>query len=238
MSAVFNGQTVIVSGGTGALGKVVTTQFLEKGARVVVPYISEQELQDFITAHPTSAKSIHFFHADLREEPKVREFVDQAISAHGPPWALANLVGGYEYGAVLDAGLADIQHMMQVNFAPTYLLCKAVLPHMLRAGRGKIVNVGARTGIEGTAFHAAYAVSKSAVIRLTEVLSAEVKRQGVNVNCVLPSVIDTPANRQAVPDAEFTQWVAPADLAEVITFLCSEASRAVHGAAIPVYGLA
>jgi len=162
--------------------------------------------------------------------------VDRVAETDGPPYAVVNLVGGYAWGAVQDVELEDVQHMLDLNFAPTFHFCKAVLPHMLGQGRGKIVNVGARSGLAGAADHVAYAVAKSAVQRLTESLAAEVKHQNINVNCVLPSIIDTAANRRDMAAEDFSHWVNPADLAEVIVFLCSDRSRAIQGAAIPVYG--
>jgi NAD(P)-dependent dehydrogenase (short-subunit alcohol dehydrogenase family) len=228
---------VIVTGGTGELGQHVTRRFQSAGARVIVPFVSEQELQAFSTRHPDVAKGVRFFRADVREPEKVRKFIQSIAEAEGTPDALVNLVGGYAFGPpVAEAEWVDFQRMIELNLVPTFNLCQAVLPLMLQKGSGKIVNVGARTGLEGSANHAAYSVAKAAVIRFTESLAAEVKHRNINVNCVLPSIIDTAPNRRDMPDADFSHWVAPADLAEVIVFLASEAARAIHGAAIPVYG--
>ncbi len=127
--------------------------------------------------------------------------------------------------------------MFAMNVETTRNMCAAVVPKMLAAGSGSIVNVGANSAREGQGNMGAYCIAKSAVMRLTESLSKELRHQGVNVNAVLPSIIDTPTNRADMPDADFAKWVAPVDLAEVICFLGSDAARAVHGALLPVVGL-
>lgn len=233
----FQGRVVVVTGGTGELGQHVTRRFHAAGARVVVPFLSEQQMQTFCSREPAVAKDARFYRLDVRDADKVRVFVSAIAESEGPPDALVNLVGGYAYGPpVAEAEWYDFQRMLDLNLAPTFHLCQAVLPLMLQRGGGRIVNVGARAGLEGSANHAAYSIAKSAVIRFTESLSAEVKHRNINVNCVLPSIIDTGPNRHDMPDSDFSHWVAPADLAEVIVFLASDAARAIHGASIPVYG--
>lgn len=228
---------VIVTGGTGELGRFVTGRFHGLGAKVLVPFVSEQELQALSAQHPELAQSVRFQRLDLREPERVKKYVQGVAETLGPPDALVNLVGGYAFGPpVVEAEWFDFQRMFDLNLLPAFNMCQAVLPLMLQKGRGKIVTVGARAGLEGSANHAAYSAAKAAVIRFTESLSAEVKHRNINVNCVLPSIIDTTPNRRDMPDADFTHWVAPADLAEVIVFLASDAARAIHGAAIPVYG--
>lgn len=230
-------QVVIVTGGTGELGRHVTARFHSLGAKVVVPFVSEQELQAMTTRNPFLAKNVRFIRLDLRELDRVAKFVQGISESVGVPHSLVNLVGGYAFGPpIAEAEWFDFQRMIELNLVPTFNMCHAVLPLMLQKGRGTIVNVGARAGLEGSANNSAYAIAKAAVIRFTEALSAEVKHRNINVNCVLPSIIDTAPNRRDMPDADFTHWVAPADLAEVIVFLASDAARAIHGAAVPVYG--
>jgi NAD(P)-dependent dehydrogenase (short-subunit alcohol dehydrogenase family) len=125
---------------------------------------------------------------------------------------------------------------MDLNARTTLLSCQAAVPHMLNTGYGKIINIGARQGMKGLAKAGMYAMSKSAVLRLTEGLSAELKREGINVNAVLPGTIDTPANRKAMPDADHSRWVTPQAISDVILFLASDSASAVHGALIPVFG--
>ena len=231
------GHVVIVTGGTGELGQHVTARFHGQGARVVVPFFSEQELQTLHARNPDLAQNVRFLRLDVRETEKVAKFMQTVAESEGTPDALVNLVGGYAFGPpVAEAEWFDFQRMIELNLLPTFNMSQAVLPLMLQKGRGKIVNVGARAGLEGSANHAAYSIAKASVIRFTEALAAEVKHRNINVNCVLPSIIDTTPNRRDMPDADFSHWVAPGDLAEVIVFLASEAARAVHGAAVPVYG--
>lgn len=129
------------------------------------------------------------------------------------------------------------QYLLDVNVRTILHTSRAVVPGMVAAGRGAVVNVSANAALRGVAYMGMYAASKSAVARLTESMSAELRAHGINVNCVMPSIIDTPENRSAMPEAEFAHWVAPADLAAVVRFLASDAARAIHGACIPVTGL-
>jgi NAD(P)-dependent dehydrogenase (short-subunit alcohol dehydrogenase family) len=237
MAYRFDNQTVVVTGGTGELGQHLTSRLHELGARLIVPFVSEQEMQSFSIRFPAVVQATRFVRLDAKDGVKVRRTIDQLVESVGVPHGLVNLIGGYRFGpAIVDAELDDLHQMLDLNLAPTFHFCRSLVPHMLQAGRGRIVSVGARMGLAGSANHAAYAIAKSAVVRFTEALSEEVKHHNINVNCVLPSVIDTARNRREMPAADFTHWVAPADLAQVIVFLLSDGARAVHGAAIPVYG--
>ena len=161
-----------------------------------------------------------------------------ALAGAGPVDLLFNIAGGFAMGdTAWEAGSGQWEAMFRVNVDTLRHSLQAVVPGMVRQGRGAVVNVGALSALRGQARMAAYVASKSAVLRLTESLSAEVRSRGVNVNAVLPSIIDTPSNRAAMPDADPSRWVAPADLANVICFLGSDAARAIHGALIPVAGL-
>jgi NAD(P)-dependent dehydrogenase (short-subunit alcohol dehydrogenase family) len=136
----------------------------------------------------------------------------------------------------METPLKTWEFMMNLNARTVFLVCRAVLPHMMQQNQGRIVSIAARAALTGKAKMAPYVASKSAVIRLTESMAAEVKEQAINVNCILPGTIDTPRNREEMPDADFKKWVTPEALAEVILFLSSDAARAINGAAIPVYG--
>lgn len=152
--------------------------------------------------------------------------------------ALLNIAGGFEMGpAVHETDEALFDRLMEMNAKTVLRMARGVVPGMIAQGHGKIINVAAMPGLKGTAGMGAYAASKSAVIRLTESMSAELRSKGINVNCVLPSVIDSAANRAAMPKADPAKWVTPEALADVMLFLASDAARAVHGAAIPVVGL-
>lgn len=156
----------------------------------------------------------------------------------GPIDALLNIAGGFDMGpAVHETEDALFDRLMEMNAKTVLRMARAVVPGMVAQGHGKIINVAAMPGLKGTAGMGAYAASKSAVIRLTESMSAELRPKGINVNCVLPSVIDTQANRAAMPKADPAKWVTPEALADVMLFLASDAARAVHGTAIPVVGL-
>jgi NAD(P)-dependent dehydrogenase (short-subunit alcohol dehydrogenase family) len=150
---------------------------------------------------------------------------------------LINTVGGYTGGKRVDEeSLANWEKMFSINLHTTLNACRAAVPHMLRQGAGRIVNVAARAALTGVPTLSAYGASKSAVIRLTESMSSELKDHGIGVNCVLPGTIDTPQNRADMPNADFSKWVAPAAIADAMLFLASDAARAVSGAALPVYG--
>ena len=163
--------------------------------------------------------------------------VDEINRRFGRIDILVNTVGGYRAGAPLhETPLSDWDFMLDLNARSVFVMCQTVIPHMLGRNHGRIVNVASRAALHGYAGHAAYSASKAAVVRLTESMDAELKDRGVNVNCVMPAIIDTPQNRSAMPDADFGRWVAPEAVADVILFLASEGARAIHGAAIPVYG--
>ena len=233
-----SGKLVVISGGTGQLGIHVCRRFFEAGAILVLPTLSKQEQTAFEEAFGSLEDRVKFFPVDALREDQVEAFAQWLDREHGVPAVLVNLAGGYAYGPpVAEAKAGDFQHMLDINLFTTFNLIRALLPAMVEKGGGSIVNTGSQAGLAGSAQHGAYSVAKAAVIRLTESLSAEVRERGLNVNCVLPSIIDTPANRLAMPNADFTQWVAPQDLAEVIYFLASPAARAIHGAALPVTGL-
>jgi NAD(P)-dependent dehydrogenase (short-subunit alcohol dehydrogenase family) len=165
--------------------------------------------------------------------------VDDTLSRFGRIDALVHTVGGWRGGKpVHETDLADWDFLFNMNLRTTLLCCRAVIPQMLRQGGGKIINIASRDGLKGSAGYAAYSASKSGVLRLTESLADELKTSNINVNCILPSTIDTPQNRAAQPNADFTKWVEPSAIADVILFLASDAARAINGAAIPVFGKA
>lgn len=239
MNTEFADKVVLVAGGIGELGGPVTRGFVERGAKVVVPFISEMKLNTFLADFPQLRNSVRFHRVDLSNEKMVHDFVEGVRKREGRIDVLVNLTGGYRRGVeVAESESYDFTEMLNLNFTTVYTVTKAVLPQMFEAGGGKIVNVGSSAGLRGSAGHAPYSIAKSAVIRLTESLADEVKRDGINVNCILPSTIDTRRNRMEMPDADANDWVTAAELADVIFFLCSERARAIHGAAIPVYGRA
>jgi NAD(P)-dependent dehydrogenase (short-subunit alcohol dehydrogenase family) len=234
----FAGQVVMVTGGTGNLGGPVARAFAAAAAKVILvdrnPVKQRELFPDWIDSPD------HWLAApvDVTKPDEGAATVAQTVARFGRLDALVNTIGGYRAGKpVHEMDLATWDFLFDLNARSTLVMCQAAIPVMLRQGGGKIVNVAARAGLAGSANHAAYSASKAAVIRLTESMAAEVRDQGINVNCVLPGTIDTADNRAAMPKADTRKWVKPESMAEVILFLASDAARDIHGASIPVYGL-
>jgi NAD(P)-dependent dehydrogenase (short-subunit alcohol dehydrogenase family) len=226
----FDKRTVMVTGASGNLGRAVAQAFAELGASLVLLDVKRGELRD--------GETRFFLETDLLSADSVRAALDKALERFGRIDVLCNIAGAFRMGApVHETKDADWDFLFGVNARTVLNTARAVVPLMLEGGGGKIVNVGAYAAQHGAAKMGAYVASKSAVIRLTETMAAELREKNINVNCVLPTIIDTPENRAAMPNADPKRWVAPQDLAAVIVFLASDAARAVHGAAIPVTGL-
>ncbi|MBL0421516.1 SDR family oxidoreductase [Ramlibacter sp. AW1] len=225
--------TVLVTGAAGHLGRAVAAAFAQQGSRLVLMDRTADALQRTCGHLPEAL----LLPVDLLDAEQVRHGVDQARTRFGRIDALCHLAGGFRMGeAVHETSAATWDFLMDLNARSLVHVARALVPLLIADGGGRIVTVGAAAAARGAAQMGAYAASKSALIRLTEALSAELKDRHINVNCVLPSIIDTPDNRAAMPDADASRWVAPDALAAVIVFLCSDAARALHGAAIPVTG--
>ena len=239
MNISFSGQVVVVAGGTGGLGRAVSLAFLEEGAKVFVSYRSAEEFRALQDLAAANAPSLDGHEVDVTDEAAVAAFINRILARHGAIDALVNTVGGYAGGVKLwemDAKVFD--RMLDLNLRSGYALARAVIPAMLKAGHGSIVNVAAKAALDHGAGAAAYAASKAAAVALMDSLAADVKGTGVRVNSVLPSIIDTAANRLAMPGSDFASWPKPQEIAQVVLFLSSEFARTIHGAAIPVYGAA
>jgi NAD(P)-dependent dehydrogenase (short-subunit alcohol dehydrogenase family) len=231
----FKNQTVIITGAAGNLGQAVAARFAAEGANLALLDLNQAALDKVPT---TGAGDVLRQIADLSDTVSVSAAIGAVIARFGRIDALCNIAGGFHMGEKVHETPADKwDFMMELNAGSVLRMAQAVVPHMLKAGGGKIVNIGANSALSGKAEMGAYVASKSAVIRLTETMAAELRSHNINVNCVLPSVIDTPQNRAAMPKADPRKWVEPAALADVLLFLCSPAARAIHGAAIPVVGL-
>ena len=227
-------QTVVITGAAGHLGRAVATAFRERGAQLVLVGRHVDELEHTYAG----AADILVLPLDLLDRAQLRSGIEQAVTRFGGIDAVCHIAGGFRMGeAVHEISNASWDFLMDVNARTLLNVAAAVVPHQLKRGGGKIVTVGAAAAARGAAHMGAYCASKSALIRLTESLSAELKDTGINVNCVLPSIIDTPDNRAAMPDADASRWVAPQALASVIVFLASDAASAIHGASLPVTGL-
>jgi NAD(P)-dependent dehydrogenase (short-subunit alcohol dehydrogenase family) len=227
--------SVLITGGTGGLGAAVTQSFLDAGWRAVVPVRHARE-SDRLPAH----ERLVLEPADLAD-PGSTTAVAALAAADGnaPLRAVVNLVGGFaEGGRVHETPVDDFEAQLRLNLRPTYLVCHAAIGHLLAAGGGAIVCVSSRAARRPFAGAAGYIVAKAAVLSFVDVLHAEYGADGIRANAVLPSVIDTPANRRSNPGADHGRWVAPAQIAAVVRFLCEDGSAVVGGAHVPVYGRA
>jgi NAD(P)-dependent dehydrogenase (short-subunit alcohol dehydrogenase family) len=226
----FTDRTILITGASGNLGRAVANAFADLGARLILMDVRRGDLKD-------SEKQL-VLETNLLDAESLRAAVAKALERFGRIDVLCNIAGGFRMGSpVHETKDADWDFLFGLNARSVLNTARAVVPAMLKGDGGKIVNIGAFAAQRGAANMGAYIASKSAVIRLTESMAAELREKNINVNCVLPTIIDTPENRAAMPNADPRKWVAPQDLAAVIVFLASDAARAIHGAAIPVTGL-
>ncbi len=225
---------VLVTGGTGGLGQAVVSELLDAGAQVVAPWLVERE-REGIEAALGDRDGLTLVEANLLEGG-----ADAAVGAakeRGPLTALVNLVGGFAAGdRIHETQPEEFEKMMALNLTTALNTSRAAIPGLLAGGGGSIVCVGTKVAFQPFSGGAAYAISKSAVLALVRSLDVEYREDGIRANAIVPNIIDTPANRESMPDADHSKWVQPAEIARVIRFLCSEDSTPVTGAAIPVYG--
>jgi len=223
-----NGKVVVVTGALGALGKVVAETALARGARVAgIDYAPAQS--------PATPDQLELGGVDLADAVQARRAIDSAASHFGKLDALINIAGGFAFETVADGDPKTWQRMYALNVTTALNASRAAIPHLTASSAARIVNVGAMGALQAGAGMGAYAASKAGVHRLTEALAAEQKGK-ITVNAVLPSIIDTAANRASMPNADFAKWVTPQELAEVILFLASDAASAITGALLPVNG--
>jgi NAD(P)-dependent dehydrogenase (short-subunit alcohol dehydrogenase family) len=239
----FTGANVLITGAAGNLGRAVAEVFAEQGARLLLADLKREALEAVFGAESPNRL---FVPVNLLERDVVKSRIDESLErlprARTDRAAridvLCHLAGGFRMGeAVHETSAATWDFLCDLNARTLLNVAAAVVPLMIAAGGGRIVTVGAYSARQGLAAMGAYTAAKASVIRLTEAMSAELREKNINVNCVLPTIIDTPQNRASMPGADPARWVAPADLARVIAFLASDAARAVHGAALPVTGL-
>jgi NAD(P)-dependent dehydrogenase (short-subunit alcohol dehydrogenase family) len=236
MTYDFSGKVVLITGGTGALGRAVAQAFGTWKATTVVTYIIDEEMKDVKAKIKTIVELIK---ADITKEDQAKKLVSHVIKTYDRIDVLVNVVGGYLGGkTVAELDETEWDKMMNMNLKSAFLISKHVIPLMISAKHGKIVHISSRTGLKSDGYDSAYSASKSGLIRLVESISEEVKEHGINVNCILPSTIDTEANRNAMPNSDFSKWVKTEDLANLVLFLCSDEAKVINGAAIPAYGLA
>lgn len=233
----FSSRVVMVAGASGNLGQAVARAFSAQGASLVLLDHAPDRLPKRFPELAASTDHLLLGSVDAGDAKSVERAVKSALERFDRIDVLANAVGGYRAGQpVHETDLDTWDFMLNLNARTAFILSRAVVPHMLAQGSGKIVHVAARAALAGARKAAAYSASKAATVRLVESLAAELRRENINVNCVLPSIIDTPQNREAMPKADHSRWVQPEAIADVMLFLASDAARAVNGAAIPVYG--
>ena len=231
-------RTVLVTGGTGALGRAVTKRLLDEGHRVAVTWVVKEEAEELQEALGET-DDLFLVETDVTDAISIANALDDVTAALGPVESLVHLVGAWRGGTpVHDLSMDVWDQMLNFNLRSAMLCCRAVLPSMRRAGWGRIVLVSSRAAHEGRSGQAAYAVAKAGVAVLAETIAEENKGLDVTANVVAPSALDTPANRSAMPDADFKAWVPTSDVAASISFLGSQEAGQLRGAWLPVYGSA
>ncbi len=234
-SHLYKNSCVVVTGGAGALGRALVEYYVERGARVAILDYSEEILDEaFVDRTNTNL----YLSCDLTDRTSCQSAAQDVLGGFGGVDVLCNIAGGFLMGErVHETDDQTWDFLFDLNTRSILNMVSAVVPTMLGAGGGKIVNIAARAALAGAAGMGAYTASKAAVMRLTESMALELREQNINVNCILPGVIDTPRNRLDMPDADHGKWVPTEDIARVIGFLTSDDAVAVHGAGIPVDGL-
>lgn len=226
---------MVVTGGAGVLGQSVVNWFSERGAKVAVLDYSDDLLAK---AYPDPSETHYYTACDLTDRPGCADAVGRLLRQFEKIDVLANIAGGFLMGDSVHETSDDTwDFLFDLNARSILNMSAAVVPEMIKQGHGKIINVAARAALNGAAGMGAYTASKAAVMRLTESMALELREQKINVNAVMPSLIDTPRNRQDMPDADFSKWVNPGQISNVIGFLASEESNCIHGACIPIDGL-
>ena len=236
MSVIYNfsNKVVLITGGTGALGRTLVKRFLDSGARTIASYRNQTEADKLKSVNP----QVEIIKLDISNEKEILKMVPTLIAKFSKIDVLVNTVGGYLGGKnITELKEDDWESMMNLNLKSAYLISKHVIPVMKSAKGGKIIHVSSRTGLKSDGYDSAYAASKAALIRFVDSISQEFREDKININCILPTTIDTESNRRAMPNADFSKWLSPDDLANVVLFLCSSESKVINGAAIPTYGL-
>lgn len=232
-------KVVLITGGTGDLGRVVTEAFCRAGAKTTTTYIYEREVKVLVQQTRALKNRPGAVKCDVTKESEVQRTVREVAKKHGRLDILVSLVGGYLGGPpVAETSERDWDYMLNLNLKSAFLICKAAAPVMARQRSGRILCVSSRAGLRGEPGAAAYSAAKAGVLRLVEALAEELKESGVTVNAVCPSILDTPPNRRVMPDADFSTWVKPEEVAEALLFLAGEKAKSISGAAIPIYGRA
>lgn len=233
----FQNKVALIAGGTGALGRAVAAGFAREGARVIVTYRHQAEFDALVSESDDGGVVPTGVMLDATDAAAVEQMVAAILAKQGALDIFVNTIGGYHGGKrIWEEELSGYEQMMALNLKAGFVLARAVIPLMIRQGRGWVVNVASRAGYGHSPGAALYAASKAGALALFDSLADEVKSYPISVNSVVPSIFDTPANRKAMPGADYAGWPKPEEIAAVIFFLCSHQGCVIHGAAIPVYG--
>jgi NAD(P)-dependent dehydrogenase (short-subunit alcohol dehydrogenase family) len=237
MADALRDKVILITGATGALGSAVAQEFAQTESRLALTGRSEQKLERLAAEIGLPRERVFTVAADITQTNGVSDLRAAIVERFGQADVLLNIAGGWSGGkTVAETSLEEWDRMLALNLRSAFLLSRAVLPAMLEAGWGRIVHISSKTAVEPRSKQAAYAVSKMGLVTLTEVIAAEVKGTGVTANVILPSVIDTPANRESMPQADPRKWVPPERIAGTMRFLCSDAAVSINGAHIAIYG--
>ncbi|MEK9136460.1 MAG: SDR family NAD(P)-dependent oxidoreductase [Bacteroidota bacterium] len=233
----FSGKTAIVTGGTGALGSVCAEHLFDAGLNIAIPYASEKSLANLAKRVAQNPARLLTMNTDLTEEGQVDSFVSQVVKRFDSVSYLVNTAGGYLGGSTIDEVLLDEwEGIMKLNMRTAFLICRSALRVMRKQKFGRIVNIAAMPALSPSARKGPYAISKRAVVTLTETIAEETKAAGITANAIAPSIILTEANRQSMPTADFSKWVTPQEIAQLVLYLCSDEAKSVSGNVVKIYG--
>lgn len=233
----FSDRVVLLTGAGGNLGSAAARAFFRAGAKLALLEYQRGVLESELPELAASQRVLPLEGLDVTNPEAVQRSVNTVVERFGRIDVLVNTVGGYQAGKPLHETGYDVwEKMMNLNAGSVFTMCHETLPYMLQQESGSVINIAAAPALKGSANSSAYGAAKTAVARLTESMAAEYKDQGIRVNALLPMVIDTPQNREAMPTADFSQWVTPEALAQVILFLASDAAEPVNGVLLPVFG--
>lgn len=237
MSERFAGKVALITGGTGGLGRAVSLAFLDEGAKVVVTYRKESEMEALRESAGARSSALNGLAVDVTADAAAEQLVGRIVAQHGRLDVLVNAIGGYAGGTKLwETDPKVFDRMIALNLQAGFAILHAAVPAMLKGASGAIVNVASRAAVDHASGAAAYAASKAGAVAMMDSLAADLKGTGVRANSILPSIIDTEANRKAMPQAKFAEWPKPEEIAQVVLFLCSDEAKLIHGASVPVYG--
>lgn len=228
---------VLITGATGSVGRVISSTMAETGCRLVLTGRSKGPLEDLAAKLDPLGDHVLPFSTDLAREGDVKHLLDAISTRWNGVDILLNIAGGWSGGVSLgEMSEKDWDRALDMNLRSAFLINRAVIPYMVRRGWGRIVNFASKAAVSPSPKQAGYNVSKAGIIALTASIAAEYRRKGIAANTILPGIIDTPNNRKQMPETDFSRWVTPEELAELILFLCSEQGGSLNGASIPIYG--